>query len=371
MRILSAELTSWRNYQQQRLVFDGSPTIFVGSNGQGNTNFVEALVYAALGHSHRTANDSVVVRSGAAEAVIRITVSHNDRKLSIDLKIAAAGSNVIRVNGSPSSRRDLARLLPLVLFAPEDMDLIRGEPDHRRTFMNDALTESSSTMAGAISDYDRVLRQRNMLLKSLRTNPQADHGTLDTWTNSLVDYASRIMLARRRLVAELVVDFTGHYRAIASSDDLAILSLSESIGSTTTDGDIATQLTEKFAAIRRDEIDRGMTLAGPHRDDLVITLNSLPARTHSSQGEAWSAALALRLSQVDLLRRTSVAGDPVVVLDDVFSELDEGRRYRLGEHLTGIEHVIITAADVSTIPDSLTGIQHVVTNGHIDVETPR
>jgi DNA replication and repair protein RecF len=330
MRILSAELTSWRNYQQQRLVFDGSPTIFVGSNGQGKTNFVEALVYAALGHSHRTANDSVVVRSGAAEAVIRITVSHNDRKLSIDLKIAAAGSNVIRVNGSPSSRRDLARLLPLVLFAPEDM-----------------------------------------LLKSLRTNPQADHGTLDTWTNSLVDYASRIMLARRRLVAELVVDFTGHYRAIASSDDLAILSLSESIGSTTTDGDIATQLTEKFAAIRRDEIDRGMTLAGPHRDDLVITLNSLPARTHSSQGEAWSAALALRLSQVDLLRRTSVAGDPVVVLDDVFSELDEGRRYRLGEHLAGIEHVIITAADVSTIPDSLTGIQHVVTNGHIDVETPR
>jgi len=162
-----------------------------------------------------------------------------------------------------------------------------------------------------------------------------------------------------------------HYRAIASSDDTAELSLSESIDSTTTDDEISTRLAEKFAANRVEEIDRGMTLAGPHRDDLVFTLNSLPARTHSSQGEAWSAALALRLSQVDLVRRTSIAGDPVVVLDDVFSELDAGRRDRLGEHLVGIEHVIITAADVSTIPDTLAGTQYFVANGHIDVETTR
>jgi len=371
MKILSAELIGWRNYDQQRLVFDGSPTIFVGPNGQGKTNFVEALVYAALGHSHRTANDSVVVRNGATEAIIRITVSHNDRQLSVDLKVAASGSNAIRVNGSPSSKRDLARLLPLVLFAPEDMDLVRGEPDHRRTFMNDILTESSSTIGGDISDYERVLRQRNTLLKSLRMNPRADRGTLDTWTDSLIEYAGRIMLARRRLVDELNVDVARHYRAIASSNDVAALSLSESIESSVADEDIVARLREKFVSNRDDEIDRGMTLAGPHRDDLIITLNSLPARTHSSQGEAWSAALALRLSQVDLLRRTSVAGDPVVVLDDVFSELDAGRRTRLGEHLVGIEHVIITAADVSTIPDTLSGIQHFVTNGHIDAETPR
>lgn len=371
MKILSAELINWRNYEQQQLVFDGSPTILVGPNGQGKTNFVEALVYAALGHSHRTANDAVVVRNGAQEALIRITVSHNQRKLSVDLRVAASGSNAIRVNGSPSSRRDLARLLPLVLFAPEDMDLIRGEPDHRRTFLNDILSESSSTTAGDISDYDRVLRQRNMLLKSLRMNPRADSGTLDTWTDSLIDYAARIMLARRQLVVELNDDVARHYRAIASTDDVAALSLSESIDSDTADGDIAARLTEKFASNRLDEIDRGVTLAGPHRDDLIITLNSLPARTHSSQGEAWSAALALRLSQVDLLRRTSVAGDPVVVLDDVFSELDAGRRTRLGQHLVGIEHVIITAADVSTIPDTLAGVHHFVTNGHIDGQTPR
>jgi DNA replication and repair protein RecF len=371
MRILSAELISWRNYEQQRFAFDGSPTIFVGPNGQGKTNFVEALVYAALGHSHRTANDAVVVRNGSTESIIRIAVSHNERKLSVDLRVTASGSNAIRVNGSSSSRRDLTRLLPLVLFAPEDMDLIRGEPEHRRTFMNDILAESSATTAGDISDYDRVLRQRNMLLKSLRVNPRADSGTLDTWTNSLIDYAARIMIARRRLVADLTGDVARHYRAIASSNDSAVLSLSESLESPTNDDDVAARLTEKFAAIRLDEIDRGMTLAGPHRDDLVISLNSLPARTHSSQGEAWSAALALRLAQVDLLRRTSVAGDPVVILDDVFSELDAGRRSRLGEHLVGIEHVIITAADVSTIPDTLAGTQHIVTNGHIDAEIPR
>jgi DNA replication and repair protein RecF len=249
------------------------------------------------------------------------------------------------------------------------MDLIRGEPEHRRSFMNDILRESSSITAGDISDYERVLRQRNMLLKSLRINPRAERESLDTWTDSLTDYASRIMLARRRLIAELGTGVAAHYRAIASSEDAAALSLSESIGSDIPDVDVRRRLSEKFASRQRDEIERGMTLAGPHRDDLVITLNALPARSHSSQGEAWSAALALRLSQVDYLRRTSVAGDPVVVLDDVFSELDAGRRSRLGDHLVGIEHVIITAADVSTIPATLAGTQHFVANGHIDAET--
>lgn len=368
MRFLSAELVGWRNYEKQLFVFDGSPSVFIGANGQGKTNFVEALVYTALGHSHRTSNDAVLVRTGSAEAIIRIAVSHNGRTLSVDVKVAASGANQVRVNGSPSSKRDLARLLPLVLFAPEDMGLIRGEPDYRRTLMNDILAESSATAAGDIGDYERVLKQRNTLLKSLRANSRGETGTLDTWTGSLVDYATRIMLARRRLVADLGANVAAHYRAIASSDDVAALSLSESVGPDVADSDIAERLTEKFASNRLAEIDRGMTLVGPHRDDLVISLNSLPARTHSSQGEAWSAALALRLAQVDLVRRTSVAGDPVVVLDDVFSELDAGRRTRLGEHLVGIEHVIVTAADVSTIPDTLAGIHHIVTNGQIDAE---
>ena len=366
MRIISAELIGWRNYEHQSLEFESSPTILVGPNGQGKTNFIEALIYSALGHSHRTASDAVLVKSGAPEAIIRMTVQHDTRRLAIDLRVTGSGANTIRVNGAATKRRELARLLPLVLFAPEDMELVRGEPEQRRTFLNDLLAEASSALAGDIADYDRVLRQRNTLLKSLRAAPAAPTGTLNTWTDSLVVLATRIMLARRHIVSELAPRLSAHYQAIASSSDFASITMSESIPDNTAEADIANALRTLFHVKQRDEIDRGSTLFGPHRDDMVIVLNDLPARTHSSQGEAWSCALSLRLAQVDIVRRGSIAGDPVVVLDDVFSELDAGRRARLGEHLSGIEHLIITAADVATIPASLVGRQHTVLGGRID-----
>lgn len=366
MRVISAELLGWRNYESQSFTFDTSPTILVGSNGQGKTNFIEALVYAALGHSHRTSSDSVLVRYGSTEAIIRITVQHNGRNLAVDLRVAGSGANTVRINGTVTKRRELARLLPLVLFAPEDMDLVRGEPDQRRIFLNDLLSESSPALAGDLADYDRVLRQRNTLLKSLRSNPRVQHDTLDAWTDRLIEFAVRIMSARRRVVEELSPLMAQHYSAIASTRDFTSLRLAESISREVTDADLERALREQFTAKRVDEIDRGSTLVGPHRDDLVITLNTLPARTHSSQGEAWSCALALRLAQVDLVRRNSIAGDPVVILDDVFSELDAGRRERLGKHLSGIEHLIITAADRATIPETLVGKQHTVREGTID-----
>lgn len=366
MKIISAELIGWRNYESQSFHFDGSPTILVGRNGQGKTNFVEALIYAALGHSHRTSSDSVLVRQGSTEAIIRISVQHNERKLGVDLRITGAGANTVRVNGTVTKRRELARLLPLVLFAPEDMELIRGDPEQRRTFLDDIVAESSPALAGDLADYDRVIRQRNTLLKSLRANPRAPHGTLDTWTDSVVDLAVRIMVARRRLVAELGPLMAQHYAAVASSTELTSLRLMESIPEGVNDGDIAAALRVAFDGKRRDELERGSTLVGPHRDDLSIVLNALPARSHSSQGEAWSCALALRLAQVDVVRRNSIAGDPVVILDDVFSELDAGRRDRLGNHLVGIEHLIITAADESTIPATLVGHHHTVREGRID-----
>lgn len=363
---MSAELIGWRNYAHQAFEFDGSPTILLGSNGQGKTNFVESLVYAALGHSHRTSSDNVLVATGEPEAIIRLSVRHNERTLAVDLRVASSGTNTVRVNGTVMKRRDVARLLPLVLFAPEDMDLVRGEPECRRMFLNDIVSEESASSAGDLADYERVLRQRNTLLKSLRSNPRADLGTLETWTDSVINLAARIMVSRRKLVAELSPLVAQHYSAIATSTDVASLTLSESIDSSTRDEDITAALRERFVASRRDELDRGSTLTGPHRDDLVISLNGMPARTHSSQGEAWSCALSLRLANVDLIRRNSVAGDPVVILDDVFSELDAGRRDRLGKHLVGIEHVIITAADITTIPESLTGTHHHVMNGQID-----
>lgn len=366
MRIISAELIGWRNYEHQSLEFESSPTILVGPNGQGKTNFVEALAYSALGHSHRTSSDAILVKSGEAEAIIRMIVQHNTRQLSIDMRVTGSGANTIRVNGTNTKRRELARLLPFVLFAPEDMDLVRGEPEHRRTFLNDLVAESSPSLAGDIADYDRVVRQRNTLLKSLRSSPAPTTGTLDSWTDNLIDLATRIMVARRRVVSELSPCLSGHYRAIASTSDSASVTLSESIPPNTPDEGITESLRSLFHVKQREEIDRGATLFGPHRDDMVVVLNGLPARTHSSQGEAWSCALSLRLAQVDMVRRSSNAGDPVVVLDDVFSELDAGRRDRLGEHLAGIEHLIITAADVATIPASLVGRQLSVRDGRID-----
>jgi len=366
MKINSAELIGWRNYEHQELVFSGSPTILVGPNGQGKTNLVEAIMYAASGHSHRTSSDAILVKSGKSEAIIRVAVENNGRKVALDVRVTNSGSNTVRLNGTVTKRRDVARLIPVVLFAPEDMDLIRGEPDFRRTFLNDVLTESSPGFAGDLADYERVLRQRNSLLKSMRANTAAPAGTLDSWTESLVVLAARIMVARRNLVAQLNPLVSSHYRAIAAVDETLTLALSESVPDGTADDSLAAVLGETFVDRRSEEMDRGQTLVGPHRDDLMVVLNGLPARTHSSQGEAWSAALALRLAQVDLVRRSSVAGDPVVILDDVFSELDSGRRLRLGQHLAGIEHLIITAADESTIPGGLGGTQHVVRDGTID-----
>lgn len=367
MRIASIELTAWRNYGRQQLEMGGSPTLLVGENGQGKTNFVESIVYAALGRSHRTWSDAALVKQGSDNAIVRMKVEHGSRSLSIDLAVSASGANTIKVNGNPTKRRDLARLMPLVIFAPEDMGLVRGEPEFRRSFLDDVLRETWNNAAVDQSDYDRILKQRNALLKSLGKRFQASETqTLDTWTDSLIDVASRIMIARRRVVEALGSRFAEHYAAIAGGHNAATMELRESIGESIADDRIASTLRDLFHLKRSDEIERGSTLFGPHRDDLVIDLNGLSARTHSSQGEAWSVALSLRLAMVDVVTAHSTVGDPVVILDDVFSELDEGRRHRLAAHLGNIEHLIVTAADESTIPQSMVGERHVVRAGAID-----
>lgn len=367
MRVAAIELTAWRNYTRQRLEMPISPTILIGENGQGKTNFVEAIVYAALGRSHRTWSDATLVRQGEEQAVVRLRATHGERKLDIDLVVTASGSNTLRANGNPVKRRELARMLPLVVFAPEDMDLVRGEPDHRRTFIDDVLRETSGRAAEEIAEFDRVLKQRNTLLKSISRNPtNTEIATLDSWTESFTGISTRIIHARRAALTQLNDRFTDHYAAIAAGTNRSRLAMVESIGEGVADEDVRQALTAALVGKRNDEIDRGSTLVGPHRDDIAITLNDLPARTHSSQGEAWSTALSLRLAMVDVVREHSTAGDPVVVLDDVFSELDEGRRERLARHLDGIEHIIVTAADPASIPTSMTGDVHRVSAGEID-----
>ena len=365
MRIASIELSGWRNYSLQRLDMATSPTILVGENGQGKTNFVEAIVYAALGRSHRTWSDATLVRQGSDQAIIRMKALHGERALDVDIAIAASGSNTIRVNGNTTKRRDLARMLPLVIFAPEDMSIVRGEPDFRRTFVDDVLAETWNGAAHDQAEFERILKQRNTLLKSISSRG-AERATLDTWTESLIESANKIIIARRRAVEALAPRFEAHYLAIAGATNTAEMRLIETVGDDVSDREVISTLREKFHVKRAEEIERGTTLIGPHRDDLGLLLNGLNARTHSSQGEAWSTALSLRLAMVDVVTEHSLVGDPVVVLDDVFSELDEGRRNRLATHLRAIEHLIVTAADESTIPETMVGERHVVKGGAID-----
>jgi DNA replication and repair protein RecF len=348
---------------------NSSPSVFVGENGQGKTNLVEAIVYAALGRSHRTHRDATLVAAGHPQAVVRMRVENNERKIDIDLAVTASGTNTLRINGNVAKKGEVARMFPLVIFAPEDLDLVRGEPERRRQYLDDIVHEISREGANDLAEFDRILRQRNSLLKSLRTTPNsAELATLDTWTDALVESGARVMVTRRSVVAQLSHDVTRHYSAIAGNSDLALVHLEESVPHSTTDADVSAALREMFHVKRRDEIERGTTLAGPQRDDLILSLNNLPARSHSSQGEAWSFALAMRLAMKDVVTKHSIAGDPVVILDDVFSELDEGRRLRLGEHLVGIEHVIVTAADDTTVPASLSGERFRVREGRVYVE---
>jgi DNA replication and repair protein RecF len=367
MRVTSIELTGWRNYKSQRVVLTSSPSVFVGKNGQGKTNLVEAIVYAALGRSHRTHLDSTLVASGEESAVVRMRVENNNRKIDIDLAVTASGNNTLRINGNVAKKREVARMFPLVIFAPEDLALVRGEPASRRQFLDDVVYEVSTEGATDLSEYDRILRQRNSLLKSIRSSQGAsEKATLETWTEALIETGARVMVQRRHIVAQLGRAAERHYAAIAGNNDRARLSLNETVGENTTDAEVVGALRELFHVKQREEIERGTTLVGPHRDDLVLSLNELPARTHSSQGEAWSYALALRLAMKDVVIEHSVAGDPVVILDDVFAELDEGRRTRLGEHLVGIEHLIVTAADDATIPPTIAGERFRVHDGVID-----
>lgn len=364
MRIAGVQLSAWRNYDQQVAVFDSSPTVLIGPNGQGKTNFVEAITYAARGKSHRVSADAALVHSGDTEAHIRMRVAHGERTLDVDIAVKSSGSNIVRLNGQPAKKRDLIRLLPIVMFAPEDMDIVRGEPQARRDFLDDVLSLSIPRFASVLADYDRVVRQRNTLLKSLRgAVRETETGSLDAWTENLIVLAGQIMRERRRIIDRLGPDFARDYIAIAGADAQASLQLVESIGEKVDSAKIEERLRELFHVKHTEERDRGTTLFGPHRDDMHILLNGLPGRTHSSQGEAWSLAIALRLAMVDITRETSTVGDPVVILDDVFSELDSARRERLASHLSDIEHIIITAADAGSVPHSVGGTRYLVTNG--------
>lgn len=361
-------LVDFRNYATADLALHRGPNVLVGSNGQGKTNLAEAIVFLATLGSHRVSSDAPMVKDAAEFAVIRARLAHGERKVLVEVQLNRQGSNKARINGSPSKTNELPRYAHVVLFAPEDLQIVRGDPSSRRRFADQMLIQRTPRMAGVIADYERVLRQRTALLKSARARGVRGEGlsTLDVWDDKLIALGSEIIHARIRLAADLQGPVADAYAAIAGADHRPQLEWALSVrGADPEDdddepgaepdarGEIADQFRVALQAKRAKEIERGLTLVGPHRDDLILRVRDLPVKGYASHGESWSVALALRLASAELLRAESPAGDPVLILDDVFAELDADRRQRLAALTAGYEQVIVTAAVEADIPEPL------------------
>ena len=347
------DFRSWANIE---LDLTPGRTVFVGSNGFGKTNLVEALWYSSTLGSHRVATDAPLVRVGASRAVVSTIVVNEGRECAVDLEIAAGRANKARLNRSPvRSPREVLGVLRAVLFAPEDLSLVRGDPSDRRRYLDDLAAVRRPRVAAIRADYDKVLRQRTALLKSASgARYRGDRGALDTldvWDGHLAMHGAELMAARMNLVNELAPEVQKSYQLLAPASRPASIGYHASIDIETDSPDIdilREELLAKMAERRSAELERGVCLVGPHRDDLELRLGDQPAKGFASHGESWSMALALRLASYELLR--AEGSDPVLLLDDVFAELDTARREALAAAAASAEQVLVTAAVLDDIP---------------------
>ncbi len=445
MHVTHLSLTDFRSYARAEVPLGPGATTIVGRNGQGKTNLVEALGYAATLGSHRVATDAPLVRTGAERAVVRAAVDRAGRSTLVELEIVPGRANRARVNRSPVARpRDVLGSLRTVLFAPEDLALVKGEPDGRRRYLDEVLVALAPRLAGVRADYDRVLRQRNTLLRTARAQ-RVPPAALEVWDEHLASAGAQLLFSRLHLVRRVAPHVAAAYAAVSGHgedpgggpgadaaagspvrlgyrcsvpevDGLDVVGLGAvgpgavgpgavgpgavgpgavgpGVAGAGSGGggdagaapelpgraELAEALLRALAAQRRAEVERGTSLVGPHRDDLVLTLDGLPARGYASHGESWSFALALRLGSYALLRGAPVGAgaaareasgasaddEPVLVLDDVFAELDAGRRKRLAALVAGAEQVLITAAVDDDVPAGLEGERLRVADGEV------
>ncbi|MFD7318195.1 DNA replication/repair protein RecF [Streptomyces sp. NPDC059883] len=397
MHVTHLSLADFRSYARVEVPLDPGVTAFVGANGQGKTNLVEAVGYLATLGSHRVSSDAPLVRMGADRAVIRAAVTQGERSQLVELELNPGRANRARINRSSQVRpRDVLGIVRTVLFAPEDLALVKGDPGERRRFLDELITARSPRMAGVRSDYDRVLRQRNTLLKSAAMARRhggrgMDLSTLDVWDQHLARAGAELLAQRVDLVATLQSLADKAYEQLAPGGGPVALEYRSSAGDPgdpgapgasgddasgpgAADGLVAPGVTSRdelygyllaaLAGVRKQEIERGVTLVGPHRDDLVLKLGRLPAKGYASHGECWSFALALRLASYDLLR--AEGNEPVLVLDDVFAELDARRRERLAELVLPGEQVLVTAAVDDDVPGVLAGARFAVADGAVE-----
>ena len=392
MYLKHLSLNTFRNYDTQEVEFEPGINLLVGSNGQGKTNLVEAIRYLSTLKSHRVAGYLPLIKSKSASALIRAMAVVDGREALLEVELNRESPNRGRVNRSDLPKlRDLLGLMNTVIFAPEDLDIVKRDPGNRRDFIDELVVQVWPRFAGVFADYERVLKQRNSLLKSAKITKTAGSAlaTLDAWDASLVKYGAEIIEARLDLVSRLSPHVDAAYRAIATSNnepsiDVKSSILGERVGHYLDDdadadeslesvaGLTRAELEEKFhvklASIRTKELERGITLIGPQRDDLVFKLGDLTVKGFASHGECWSFAIALRLASIALLRAETKTGDPILILDDVFAELDSERRTRLADLIKDNEQVFITSAVVKDVPDSLKTKPYYVRRGSVTME---
>jgi len=363
MQISKLLLRDFRNHKNLNLSFLPGATTIIGPNGRGKTNIVEAVHYLATLSSHRVSQDGPLIRTGLTTAQVDATVIKHDRQAQVELTINYPGVNKVVLNGAALPKpKDLLGLISTVIFSPEDLDLIKGEPGARRRFIDDFSTLLTPKFMNTRSEYERTLKQRNTLLKSLgRKNPtDSAKATLAAWDEQLVTHGSELIATRLRNLNKLQPHISNFGNTISGNSEPLVVTYASTWLPKETDlvteieNEFRTQLEKRF----KDEVERGVTLVGPHRDDLDILLSDMPAKGYASHGQSWSIAIALRLATFTVLRAHD--DDPILILDDVFAELDEKRRTRLIEAITGVEQTLITAAVQEDIPKELLSNQLVL-----------
>ncbi|HEX2321076.1 MAG TPA: DNA replication/repair protein RecF [Streptosporangiaceae bacterium] len=371
MYLARLALTDFRCYESADVSLEPGVTTFTGPNGSGKTNLVEAAYYVATFGSHRVSSDAALIRSGADRAILRASIRSQQRDSLVELELNSGRANRARLNRAPLSRpRDALGTLRCVLFAPEDLAIVKGDPSERRRYLDDLLVASRPRYAGIRADYERVVKQRSALLKSARAAGRGDPAGLEVWDEQLVTHGAALTAGRLQLTASLRPLVTDRYNDVSGDAGGASISYrqgSERSGVFDPDPEpakIAQTMREWLERLRRAELERGVCLVGPHRDELELRIGELPARGYASHGESWSLALALRLAAFGLLRADGE--DPVLMLDDVFAELDTGRRDRLAELAGDAEQVLVTAAVLADVPARLSGTGYTVSNGVLD-----
>ncbi len=391
MHLTRLALTDFRSYPELGLELGAGVSTFSGLNGEGKTNLVEAIGYLATLGSHRVATDAPLVRRGADRAVLRAAVTGAQGSALVEIELNPGRANRVRLNRAPMPRpRDILGALHTVMFAPEDLALVKGDPGERRRFLDELLVATAPRYAGVRADYERALRQRTALLKSAGSKGhlrgaarESMTATLDAWDAQLAQAGAPLLAGRMRLVSALRPHVTAAYEAVSGgsvsgrpgessgmSYRAATLN-NDGLDNAGTagpgqDGDVSgleTAMLKALAEVRASELDRGVCLVGPHRDELDLFIGGMPARGYASHGESWSLALALRLASFALLREGRE--DPVLILDDVFAELDEGRRDRLAALVAEGEQVLITAAVPADVPALLAGARFTVGAGMV------